>query len=89
MSDSSLEDIVREGERLYLHTFKATLEKDHFGEYVAIDTDAKEYVVDVSKIEAIEAAKKKFGQKLFYIVQVGSLDKPSVNYRTQRHAWNF
>jgi hypothetical protein len=89
MSDSSLESIVREGENLYLQTFKIELEKDHMGEYVAIDTDVKKYVVRPSRLEAIEAAKKEFGEKLFYTVQVGGLDKPTVNYRTHLHAWNF
>ena len=89
MSDASLEDIVREGENLYLHTFKTDLESEHSGEYVAIDTESKAYIVRASKLEALEAAKEKFGQKLFYTVQVGSLDKPSINYRTQLHAWSF
>ena len=59
MSDTFLEDIVREGENLYLHTFKIELERDHPSEYVAIDTDTKEYVVRSSKLQAIEAVKEK------------------------------
>jgi len=89
MSDASLENIVREGENLYLHIFKVDLEKNHYGQYVAIDTDMKDFVVRPSKIEALEAAKEKFGHKLFYTVQVGGLEKPTTNYRTQLHAWNF
>ena len=89
MSDASLEEIVRKGEDLYLHKFRIDLEKNHSGLYVAIDTGKEDFVVGQSQIEAIEAAKEKFGQKLFYIIQIGSLDKPTVNYRTQLHAWNF
>lgn len=90
MYGQSLDDILRSGERLYLDRFKGELEADHMDAYAVIDTEAEEYVVHENKLRAIELAKEKFGDKLFYTVQVGSLDKPSVNYRaTQNVAWNF
>ena len=89
MSDYSLEDILREGEHLYLDTFKEELENTFDGQYAVIDIESRRYVVKPNQLDAIEEAKKEFGNRLFYIVQVGSLDKPTVNYRTRQHAWNF
>lgn len=77
----SLDDVLRVGEDLYLNTFKERLEKDYLGQYVVIDVEKKDYTVDENQLAAVEAAKAKFGQKLFFIVKIGSLDKPSVNYR--------
>jgi hypothetical protein len=85
----SLEDILRIGEGLYFTKFKEALEKEHYGEYAAIDVEKEDFVVRQNKLEAIEEAQQKFGKKLFYIVQIGSLDKPTTNYRSSRYAWNF
>jgi hypothetical protein len=89
MSDYSLEDILREGEHLYLHTFKKELEDTFDGQYAVIDVESKKYVVKPNQLDAIDEAKREFGDKLFYIVQVGNLKRPTVNYRTNQHAWNF
>ncbi|TSC77512.1 MAG: Uncharacterized protein G01um101424_359 [Parcubacteria group bacterium Gr01-1014_24] len=89
MAEHSLEDILREGERLYLNEFKEKLEKDFYGQYAVIDIEKEDYVASPNKLEAIEEAKKKFGDKLFYTVQVGNLEKPTVNYRAKQSAWNF
>lgn len=89
MTTYSLEDILREGEHLYLETFKEELEGAFGGQYAVIDVESKEYVVRPNQLDALDEAKKKFGDKLFYIVQVGSLDRPTINYRTSQHAWIF
>lgn len=90
MTTPTLQEILRSGERIYLEKLKKALEEKFPAQYVAIDTDSSEYVVDANKLRAVELAKERFGQKLFYIVQIGSLDQPSVNHRIRyEYAWNF
>jgi hypothetical protein len=89
MVEHSLEDILREGERLYLNKFKEELEKGFYGQYAVIDIEKEDYIASPNKLQAIDEAKKKFGEKLFYTVQVGNLEKPTVNYRTKQNAWIF
>ncbi len=90
MNEHSLEDILRVGEELYLSKLKGKLEDEAFGHYVVIDTDTGAYLVHASKLEALEKAKKEFGTaKIFYTVQIGSLDKPTINYHAEQRAWSF
>ena len=85
----SLEEITRAGELYYLSDLRGTLEKEHFGEYVVIDVEEKRYVTDIDRLAAFEKARKEFGQKIFYVTQVGMLREPTLNYLDKRHAWNF
>ena len=85
----SLEEVLRIGESLYLTKFKEALEKDYIEQYAVIDIDQEAYVVNENQVVAIEEAKTKFGNKLFYIIRVGSLDKPTINYRKTQYAWSF
>lgn len=90
MFQPTLEDILRSGERFYLESLKEKLEKNNLGEYVVIDTDTNNYIINSSKLNAIDEAKATFGNKLFYTVQIGSLDTPTVNHRERLdYAWNF
>jgi hypothetical protein len=83
-------EVLQKGEAFYLGTLKNTLESEHMGEYVAIDVDTNEYLVDAEKSNAIKRAQEKFGQKLFYIVQVGGLEEPTINFRERKNvAWIF
>lgn len=86
----ALEDILRKGERLYLDRFKGELEKSSYGHYIVIDVDDERYVVASTKLQAITEAKERFGDRLFYTVQIGNLEHPTVNHRQSNlHAWNF
>ena len=90
MFKPSMEDVLRSGELIYLETLKKELEIKNFGQYLVIDTETGKYVVKESQLEAVETAKKDLGDKLFYIVKIGSLDKPTINHRMrQEYAWNL
>ncbi len=83
-------EILEGGEKFYLESLKSHLEKEHTGEYVAIDVDSKKYIVDANKMSAIKRAQNDFGEKLFYIVQIGNLNEPTVNFRERKNvAWFF
>lgn len=85
----SLEEITEGGKQVYFDELQGKLEKDHMGEYAVIDVEQKRYCVDKNKLAAIEKAQKAFGEKLFYIVHIGSLRRPTINFTTQRYAWDF
>lgn len=85
----TLEEISTLGEKFYLEELKDALEKDHIGQYVIIDVGQKKYVVDSDRLVAVEKAKKEFGDKLFYIIQIGNAQNPSLNFSAKKYAWNF
>ena len=85
----SLEEITKAGEKLYFDKLKEKLEKENMGQYVVIDVEQKKYHVDSDRLVAVQKARRDFGDKLFYIVQIGSIQNPSVNFTTEKYAWNF
>jgi hypothetical protein len=85
----SVGEILKAGEKFYFDELKEKLEKENMGQYAVIDVEQKKYRVDPNELVAIQKAQKDFGNKLFYIVQVGSLKHPSTNFMTQKYAWDF
>lgn len=82
----SLEEITKRGERLYREEFYDLFEKDFLGQYAVIDVEQKKYQIDSDRLVAIEKAKKEFGDKLFYIIQIGDTQHPSLNFSAGRYA---
>jgi hypothetical protein len=87
-SSLSLEELTQLGSAFYVEN-KDFLEKNFMGQFVVIDVEAKKYEVDFDRLIAIEKAKKSFGDRLFYIVQVGSVRKPNANFSAKKYAWDF
>lgn len=85
----SPEEISQIGEKFYFEELKDKLEKTNNGEYLVIDVENKQYVINPDKLKAIEEARKKFGNKLLHIIQVGSIQKPLMNFRNTKYAWKF
>lgn len=85
----SLEEITKGGQKFYFDELKDKLEKENMDEYAVIDVEQKKYRVDPDELTAIEKAEKAFGKKLFYIVHVGNLRRPSMNFTTHKYAWDF
>lgn len=85
----SLEELTRLGRKFYLEELKDTLEKDFMGQFAIIDVEQKKYVVDEDRLAAIEKAQKEFGEKLFYIVHIGSLRNTNSNFSPETYAWKF
>ena len=85
----SVEEIVRAGEKFYFDELKEKLESENMGQYAVIDVEQEKYRVDPDRLVAIQKAQKDFGDKLFFIVQVGGLKHPSTNFMTEKYAWNF
>ena len=72
----SLEDISKLGEKFYTEKLKEKLEKESLGQYVVIDVEQGKYYVDSDRLVAVDKATKEFGNKLFYIVQIGNVQHP-------------
>lgn len=85
----SPEEVSRLGEQFYFDRLKDKLEKKHTGKYVVIDAAQKAYVLHADELRAIEDARKRFGDQLFFIVQVGTLQRPAAHFRDTHYAWKF
>lgn len=85
----SLEEITKLGEKFYTEELKFSLESRYMGQYAVIDVEQKKYQIDSDRLVAIEKARKEFGDKLFYMIQIGSSKNSSNNYTTKKYAWIF
>jgi hypothetical protein len=85
----SLEEITQLGEKFYTEELKNSLEKQYMGQFVVIDVEKKKYQMDPDRLVAVDKARKEFGDKLFYIIQIGSTKNPSLNFAAKKYAWNF
>ena len=43
----------------------------------------------VSDVESIQKAEKELGKHLFYIIQIGSVQRPTANFKKQVYAWQL
>lgn len=85
----SLEDITKIGEKFYLEELRESLERDNMGQYVVIDVEQRKYKVDEDRLVAVEEARKEFGNKLFYIIQIGRIQNSNINFSEKKYAWNL
>lgn len=65
------EELSKKGEQYYEKHLKAKLEKDHFGEIIAIEPISGEYFFGERDIDAVMEGRKKFSKRLFYIKRIG------------------
>lgn len=64
-------EIARIGEQIYQNELKEKLEKENIGKFVAIEAESKDYFIGVTQTEATLKAKKKYPDKIFYMVKIG------------------
>lgn len=64
-------EIARIGEQIYQNELKEKLEKENVGKFVAIEVESKDYFIGVTQTEATLKAKKKYPDKIFYMVKIG------------------
>lgn len=83
------EEITKKGEEIYFNELKDKLEKNHNGDYMVLEVESKEHFVDKDLVHALETARAKFPDKLFFIVQIGSLQKSTMNYKKENYGWLF
>jgi len=66
LSKQLTQKALEEYERL-----KPSIERQHFGEYIAIEPISKEYFIDRSLARALRAAKDRHPDREFYIIKIG------------------
>lgn len=84
----SPDEIVTLGKQIYFEN-KDKLESEHAGEFAVIEVDSRDITINADKLAAIEEAKRKFPDKLFFIVEIGTLKEQSVVNELKGHAWPF
>lgn len=63
-------EIAQKGMQVYQKISKQ-IEKDHSGNFIAIEVESGKYFLGQTQIEALEKAKKSFPTKIFYLMKVG------------------
>ncbi|HLC49211.1 MAG TPA: hypothetical protein VJI96_02390 [Candidatus Andersenbacteria bacterium] len=70
MNNVHIEEIAKRGARIYLKKEK-TLTRSHKGEFAAIHVETGEYFLGNTGSDAIEKAKEKYPEDVFYLVKIG------------------
>lgn len=68
---NSQKGLIRQGEEYYQKYLKDKLEKDHFGQIIAIEPISGDYFFGDKDIDAALKAKEKYPDRLVYIKKIG------------------
>jgi hypothetical protein len=63
-------EMAAKGESIYA-TLKEKLEKEHRGEFVAIEVDSGDYFLGQTLQEADKKARQKYPDRVFYVIRIG------------------
>jgi len=72
--------IVERGEQIYKERYKDQFEREHIGEFVAIDVITEKAYVARTPEKVLDDAKKDAPQGLFHLIQVGQAGAFRVSY---------
>lgn len=67
----STDEIVRRGQQIYESRIRATVEREHFGEYLVLDVETGEYEIDKDHFAASKRAAAKRPDGLRYALRIG------------------
>lgn len=59
---------------------ESNIERDHQGQYIAIDVRSKKYFIRATRDEAIQAGKAELPDAVFFVKRIGGIDTVSRNY---------
>lgn len=62
---------ARNAEEYYEQHLRASLEPDHKGDYLVLDVESGDYEVDADETAAIDRARAKHPDRVFYILRIG------------------
>lgn len=65
-----VQKVARKGNQIY-EKIKGHYEPQHTGKFLAIDVDSEESFLAETNSQAVEAAKKKYPDRVFYVVRIG------------------
>ena len=88
-NNQSAEEITKVGEKYYFESLKDQIEKTNNGDFLVLEVESKKSFINKDLMIALNEARKKFPSKLFFIVQIGTLQKPTMNYKKENYGWLF
>jgi hypothetical protein len=65
------EGFARRAEAYYARSLRAQLEPEHTGKYLVLDVESGDYELDEDEMAALDRARAKHPDRLFYILRVG------------------
>jgi hypothetical protein len=65
------QDVIQAAKALYTEHLRTQLERDHMGQFVAIEPISTEYFLGKTLSEAVQAARKCFPDRLPHVMRVG------------------
>ena len=68
---TSPEEIARRGQDYYDRFLRAKLEPKHRGKFLVLDIETGEYEIDRDEMAAIQRARARMPDRVFYILRVG------------------
>ncbi len=71
LSTINTREIAKKGEEIYQRKFKEKYEPSFNGKFFAIEIETEEGFLGDTLVEAVEKAKEKYPEKIFYIKKVG------------------
>lgn len=66
----NIQEIAENGTVIY-DKIKTSYDPQHKGKFLAIDIDSEEVFLGNTSAEAVELAKKKYPDKIFFVVKIG------------------
>lgn len=70
LNAARVQKIAKEGGRLY-GRIKSQYEPKHTGKFMAIDIESRDVFLGKTNSEAVEKAKAKYPDNVFYVVKIG------------------
>lgn len=90
MENLSPQEVTQLGEKIYFEKLRSKVEAGHRGEYLVLDVGTENYVIGPDKLSAVNKATQELnGDNLFYIIQIGTLQRPVSNFKQRTYAWTL
>ncbi len=74
------QEIVTQGQKIYDEKYRVKFEKQHPGQFVAIEIQSKEAFVGETPERAYELVQKKHPMGVFHLIKIGSPGAYKVSY---------
>jgi len=81
----SREEFVRRGKDYYDRFLRDKLEPEHKGKFLALDIETGDYEMDADEMAAIDRARARMADKIFYILRVGYRTADRIGGQHPRH----
>ncbi len=70
LKNANIEKIAQDGQKIY-DKIKVKYEPAHNGEFLAIETESENAYLGKTSAEAVEIAREKHPDKVFYVIKIG------------------